>query len=44
MLKTMANNIPMQTAASGPKREVMILGFALLQFAVMWFNSQTKFL
>ena len=44
MLKTMANNIPMVTAATGPKREVMVLAFAASQFATMWFVSQTKFL
>jgi len=44
MLKTMANNIPMVTSATGPKREVMVLAFAASQFATMWFVSQTKFL
>lgn len=44
MLKTMANNIPTVTAATGPKREVMVLAFAASQFATMWFVSQTKFL
>jgi len=44
MLKTMANNIPMVTAATGPKREVMVFAFAASQFATMWFVSQTKFL
>jgi hypothetical protein len=44
MLKTMANNIPGVTAATGPKREVMVLAFAASQFATMWFVSQTKFL
>lgn len=44
MLKTMANNIPVETAATGPKREVMVLAFAVSQAASMWFVSQTKFL
>jgi len=44
MLKTMANNIPTVTAASGPKREVMVVAFAGSQLATMWFVSQTKFL
>lgn len=44
MLKVMANNIPMVTASTGPKREIMILVFAVGQFASMWFVSQTKFL
>lgn len=44
MLKTMANNIPTETASSGPKREVMVLAFAASQAASMWFVSQTKFL
>jgi hypothetical protein len=44
MLKTMANNIPTVTAPTGPKREVVVLAFCLLQFAAMWFVSQTKFL
>ena len=44
MLKTMANNIPLQTAPQGPKREVMVIAFAASQFAAMWFVSQTKFL
>lgn len=44
MLKTMANNIPVVTAATGPKREVMVVAFAGSQFATMWFVSQTKFL
>ena len=44
MLKTMANNIPLQTAPQGPKREVMVICFAASQFATMWFVSQTKFL
>jgi hypothetical protein len=42
MLKTMANNIPLATAATGPKREVMVVAFAASQFASMWFVSQTK--
>uniref|UniRef100_A0A7S1Z347 Protein YIF1 n=1 Tax=Trieres chinensis TaxID=1514140 RepID=A0A7S1Z347_TRICV len=44
MLKTMANNIPRVVAATGPKREFMVLGFAASQFVTMWFVSQTKFL
>ena len=44
MLKTMANNIPAQTAAQGPNREVMVVAFAASQFATMWFVSQTKLL
>ena len=44
MLKVMANNIPIQTASTGPKREFMVVGFAASQFATMWFVSQTKFL
>jgi protein transport protein YIF1 len=44
MLKTMANNIPVVTSATGPKREVMVVAFAASQFATMWFVSQTKFL
>lgn len=44
MLKTMANNIPAETASTGPKREVMVLAFAVSQAASMWFVSQTKFL
>ena len=43
MLKTMANNIPRVTAATGPKREFMVLAFAGSQFATMWFLGQTKF-
>jgi hypothetical protein len=42
MLKTMANNIPLATAAAGPKREFMVVAFAASQFASMWFVSQTK--
>ena len=44
MLKNMANNVPIQTAHQGPKREVMVLAFAASQLATMWFVSQTKFL
>jgi hypothetical protein len=44
MMKTMANNIPLRTAANGPKREVMVVAFAASQFVTMWFVSQTKFL
>jgi len=44
MFKTMANNIPMQVAANGPKREMVVLGIAGAQCASMWFVGQTKFL
>lgn len=44
MLKTMANNIPIQTASTGPKRDIMVLAFAASQVATMWFVSQTKYL
>jgi hypothetical protein len=44
MLKVMSNNIPRQTASSGPKREFMIVGFAGSQMATMWFLSETKYL
>jgi hypothetical protein len=44
MLKTMANNIPVETASTGPKREFMVLAFAASQAASMWFVSQTKYL
>jgi hypothetical protein len=44
MLKTMANNIPTVTATAGPKREAVVLVFAVSQAATMWFVSQTKFL
>ena len=44
MLKAMANNIPRNTAATGPKREFMVLAFAGSQLATMWFLSETKFL
>jgi hypothetical protein len=49
MLKTMANNIQQkqqqqQQHGSGRKREFVILGFALSQFATLWFLGQTKFL
>lgn len=44
MLKTMANNIPLVTSATGPKREIMVTGFAASQFATMYFVSKTKFL
>eukprot|EP00934_Nitzschia_sp_Nitz4_P005360 Nitzschia sp. Nitz4//scaffold112_size70979//7347//8432//NITZ4_005891-RA/size70979-processed-gene-0.98-mRNA-1//1//CDS//3329533232//5350//frame0 len=42
MLKTMANNIPMETSSTGPKREMMVLAFAASQALTMWFVSQTK--
>lgn len=44
VLKTMSNNIPRHTSATGPKREFMVIGFAGSQLATMWFMSQTKFL
>jgi hypothetical protein len=44
MLKTMANNIPTVTATAGPKREAVVLAFAVSQAVTMWFVSQTKFL
>lgn len=44
MLKFMANNIPLVTNATGPKREVVVLAFAGSQFASMWFLGQTRFL
>jgi hypothetical protein len=44
MLKTMTFSIPEETAATGPKRSFMVLGFAASQVATMWFVSQTKFL
>jgi protein transport protein YIF1 len=42
MLKTMSNNIPMQTSPVGPKREIMVLAFGALQYLTMWLVSQTK--
>jgi len=44
MLKTMANNIPVETASTGPKRDIMVLAFSASQVATMWFVSQTKYL
>lgn len=56
MLKTMANNIEKSASqayydqyqqhpqGNGPKREFVILGFALSQFVTLWFLGQTKFL
>lgn len=44
MLKTMANNIPTQTSATGPKRDFVVIGFAASQVITMWFVSQTKYL
>lgn len=44
MLKTMSNNIPLYTAPTGPKREIMVIAFAALQYFTMWMVSQTKFL
>ena len=43
MLKTMSNNIPLHTSPQGPKREIMVLAFAALQYFTMWMVSQTKF-
>ena len=43
-LKTFANNIPRNTAAEGPKREFMVLGFAASQFFTMWWLGNTKHL
>jgi hypothetical protein len=43
-LKTFANNIPRNTAADGPKREFMVLGFAASQFLTMWWLGNTKHL
>jgi protein transport protein YIF1 len=42
MLRTMSNNIPLHTSPVGPKREVMVLAFAALQYFIMWMVSQTK--
>jgi len=42
--KTMNDNIPLETASTGPKREIMVLAFAASQVATMWFVSQTKYL
>ena len=44
MLKVMSQTVPLQTAAAGPKREVMVLAFAVAQPVFMWFVSNTKFL
>lgn len=44
MLKTMANNIPLETSSAGPKREVVVMIIAAAQLATMWFVGQTKFL
>jgi len=44
MMKTMDNNLSMQTSSTGPKRHIMVLVFAGLQVATMWFVSQTKYL
>ena len=44
MRKTMENNIPMETASTGPKRDIMVLAFSALQIATMWYVSQTKYL
>lgn len=42
VLKVLANEIPRVTASTGPKREFLVLGCGLSQFATMWFLSQTK--
>jgi hypothetical protein len=44
ILKVMANTIPVVTSQAGPKRHLMVLGFAGSQFATCWWVSQTKFL
>jgi len=44
VLKTMAEFVPKITSSNGPKRELMIVGFGVSQFATMWFLGQTKFL
>jgi hypothetical protein len=44
MLKTMANNIPLETSRSGPKRELVVVVIAAAQLATIWFVGQTKFL
>ena len=44
MLKIMSHTVPMQVAADGPRRDVMVLAFAAGQPVFMWFVSQTKFL
>lgn len=44
MLKTMANTVPRETASNGPKRDLVVLGFAVSQAVTMWIVSQTKFL
>ena len=43
MLKTMANNIPV-VAATGPKRDMIVLAFAASQAVVMYVVGKTKFL
>mmetsp|Transcript_9185 Transcript_9185/g.22527 ORF Transcript_9185/g.22527 Transcript_9185/m.22527 type:complete len:347 (+) Transcript_9185:76-1116(+) len=44
MMKTMTYNIPLETASTGPKRDIMVLAFSASQVATMWFVSQTKYL
>ena len=44
MRKTMDSNIPLETASTGPKRDIMVLAFSASQVATMWFVSQTKYL
>ena len=44
MFRTMAHNIPRVTASNGPKREVMVIAFAVSQALAMWWISQTKLL
>lgn len=44
MSRTMAHCVPNQTAANGPKREVVVLAIAAMQVVIMWWLGQTKFL
>ena len=44
MMKTMTYNIPLETASTGPERDIMVLAFSASQIATMWFVSQTKYL
>jgi len=44
ILKVMANCIPRRTSDVGPKRQLMVLGFAGSQFATCWFVSQVRYL
>jgi protein transport protein YIF1 len=43
MLKIMSNNIPLNES-TGPTREMIVIGFAVSQAAIMWFVSQTTVL